>query len=147
MSLEAAEVSVPLSVDEELAEKGRDLFTNNCAECHGTYGANASYPSKLVSTQCHRHRSTVDSSFSKKYVEVYNQTWFAEEYAKVSGHRRDGYQAPSRSMASGRRPRISTMAHVPTLYDVLNSKRDPSFHTILCHRRSPYDTTKVGLGQ
>ena len=33
------------------APGGVAIFNNNCAECHGTYGAKGSYPNKIVSIE------------------------------------------------------------------------------------------------
>src|SRR5690606_31463961 len=39
----------PYAVDSSLAEQGRGGFENHCAHGHGTYGAQQSYPERLVS--------------------------------------------------------------------------------------------------
>ena len=36
-------------LDDDLAAEGREIFNRACAECHGTYGAEANYPKRMVS--------------------------------------------------------------------------------------------------
>ncbi|MFG0289576.1 MAG: c-type cytochrome, partial [Rhodopirellula sp. JB044] len=73
----------PLPVDAKLAEAGRHLFEQNCAECHGTYGhesdaeAIAAYPNRMVSideigTDPVRHQALNVSG-----REHYARSWFA----------------------------------------------------------------------
>jgi len=38
----------PWAIDHSLAEQGRTLFESNCAECHGTYGSEGTYPERTV---------------------------------------------------------------------------------------------------
>src|SRR5262249_21043584 len=38
----------PFPVDREKAERGGELFADHCARCHGTYGAQWTYPNKIV---------------------------------------------------------------------------------------------------
>lgn len=45
-SLEAPEY--PFSVNQDLAQQGKQLFENTCATCHGTYGNSPNYPNLLV---------------------------------------------------------------------------------------------------
>ncbi|MEL6773982.1 MAG: hypothetical protein AAFP23_04410, partial [Pseudomonadota bacterium] len=44
-SLEAP--AYPFAIDTALAARGERLFARDCAACHGTYGANESYPNKV----------------------------------------------------------------------------------------------------
>lgn len=45
-SLEAPKYPYP--IDAALAAKGKVLFEKSCSECHGTYGADGKFPSKVV---------------------------------------------------------------------------------------------------
>jgi hypothetical protein len=38
----------PFAVDHATAEQGRQVFNQHCAECHGTYGPEGSYPERRV---------------------------------------------------------------------------------------------------
>ena len=48
-SLEAPKY--PFAVDKALAAQGEAVFKRNCADCHGSYGDDASYPNKIVSIE------------------------------------------------------------------------------------------------
>jgi mono/diheme cytochrome c family protein len=37
-----------LAVHTDLAARGRELFSQTCAKCHGTYGPGGTYPNKIV---------------------------------------------------------------------------------------------------
>src|SRR5262249_36254760 len=89
----------PLPVDAELAARGKELFEATCARCHGTYGAQWTYPNKIVplaeiGTDAARFRG-----ISAKFFENYNQSWFAHERGGAAGEgflakETEGYQAP-----------------------------------------------------
>src|SRR5207244_4100694 len=46
LSLEAPKY--PFAIDAKLSEQGHKLFGDHCAKCHGTYGPNWTYPSKVI---------------------------------------------------------------------------------------------------
>lgn len=48
-SLEAPKY--PFAIDQMLATQGEAVFNNHCADCHGTYGAEETYPNKIVSIE------------------------------------------------------------------------------------------------
>ncbi len=41
----------PWEIEAKLAERGREIFNNQCARCHGKYGAESSYPERLVDVE------------------------------------------------------------------------------------------------
>src|SRR5439155_901260 len=38
----------PFPIDASLASAGEAVFSRNCTQCHGTYGANMTYPNLLI---------------------------------------------------------------------------------------------------
>ena len=38
----------PFAIDHALAEVGRSVFNQNCADCHGTYGEDGFYPERII---------------------------------------------------------------------------------------------------
>ncbi|MBI2805857.1 MAG: c-type cytochrome [Planctomycetes bacterium] len=142
-SLEAPKY--PFPIDTKMATQGRDLFSNHCAECHGTYGANAKYPSKIVPLKRIGTDPTRLRGFSKQYVDFYNQTWFAKE--KAAGFKAAntvGYQAPPLDGVWATAPYLHN-GSVPTLYDMLNSKTRPKMFTrSFATDEAAYDKVKVG---
>jgi mono/diheme cytochrome c family protein len=139
----------PLPVDQPLADKGEQLFLKNCARCHGTYGAKPTYPNKIIPLDEIGTDPTRYHGISEEFGRYYNQSWFAQEktgwlvddyWARPSA----GYQAPPLDGIWATAPYFHN-GSVPTVWDVLNSKRRPhlytrSFRTDL----EAYDSVKVG---
>ena len=139
----------PLPVDLKLAKQGQGLFEEHCSKCHGTYGANASYPNRIVPLNIVRTDRSRFDGISAKFGEYYNQSWFAKEKRRDGGdgytvNTADGYQAPPLDGLWATAPYLHN-GSVPTVYDVLNSKSRPklftrSFKTDV----EDYDSTKLG---
>ena len=76
----------PFPVDAALAERGRAVFEANCSECHGTYGADASYPNlviplDVVGTDPDYALTATDGSLNRFY------DWVRRSYLwRVGGH-------------------------------------------------------------
>ncbi len=147
--LSLAAPKYPFSVDRELAHKGEKLFVKNCAQCHGTYGENWSYPSKIVPIDViGTDRARLDG-FSARAGDYYNKTWFAKEkrpdgkegYAAQAS---DGYQAPPLDGIWASAPYLHN-GSVPTVYDMLNSKARPRIYTRSFRTgETDYDAVKLG---
>jgi hypothetical protein len=131
----------PLPVDRVKAAKGEQLFKANCSRCHGTYGANWTYPNRIVpieeiGTDRRRH-----DGFSKKLADYYDKTWFGQEY---KGIRTRGYQAPPLDGLWATAPYFHN-GSVPTVYHVLNSKARPKVFTRSYRTElSEYDPVRLG---
>lgn len=139
----------PFPIDAAKADAGRVLFTENCARCHGTYGANPTYPNRIVplaeiGTDPVRHRSV-----SEAYGAAYAASWFGKEAGgwfvdgKLLGWT-PGYQAPPLDGVWATAPYLHN-GSVPTLAGVLDSKARPklftrSFRTAV----EDYDRDRVG---
>jgi mono/diheme cytochrome c family protein len=146
LSLEAPKYPAD-KIKKELVQEGYKLFSESCAKCHGTYGADAKYPNKLVSIKVVGTDATQMEGLSKQYVEFYNQTWFAEEKGKGKGYastRPEGYVAPPLDGVWATAPYLHN-GSLPTLYDVLNSKTRPKlFKRSFATADADYDHKKVG---
>ena len=68
----------PFPIDDARAERGKVVFEKTCARCHGTYGANASYPSKIVPLDVIGTDPARSLGISDRAVEHYNATWFGK---------------------------------------------------------------------
>jgi hypothetical protein len=90
--LEPRASEVPIPIDVARAERGKTVFERTCARCHGTYGANRSYPSKVVPLDVIGTDPARSLGMSDRAVEHYNATWFGEKYPVDT--ERIGYQAP-----------------------------------------------------
>jgi mono/diheme cytochrome c family protein len=142
-SLEAPKY--PFPVDKKLAAQGRALFSNTCVECHGTYGSDSKYPNKIVPLKRIGTDATRLRGFSAKYVEFYNQTWFAREQGEgFKATEATGYQAPPLDGVWATAPYFHN-GSVPTLYDVLKSTTRPKVFTrSFSTEEAAYDKDKVG---
>ena len=147
LSLEAPKYPFPINA--KLAETGKRLFLKNkCATCHGTYGEDPTYPSKIVpldeiGTDSTRHMGL--SPKVSKFNEAYNASWFAKEKPKAHPVTDSvGYQAPPLDGVWATAPYLHN-GSLPTLYDVLNSKTRPKIFTRSYRTdEKAYDQEKVG---
>jgi len=140
----------PFPVDGKLAGAGKAVFTDHCARCHGTYGADWTYPNRIVplaeiGTDPKRYRN-----IGVKFGEAYNASWFAKEKSDgwfLGGKPvrvTPGYQAPPLDGVWATAPYFHN-GSVPTLAGVLNSKARPKVFTRSYHTgEADYDTANVG---
>jgi cytochrome c2 len=138
----------PFAVDVAVAEKGRGIFNETCARCHGTYGPGGKYPNKVVSLETLGTDATLSRSLTKKNLEVFNKTWFAQEKSADGGWHKvtetAGYQAPPLDGVWATAPYFHN-ASVPTIYHVLNSKARPKIFTRSYRsEKDDYDIERVG---
>jgi mono/diheme cytochrome c family protein len=136
----------PLPIDEALAAKGKKVFTETCARCHGTYGDNWTYPNKIVPIEEIGTDRTRYDGFTKAWADHYNSSWLSKEKAGDFGAVKEtkGYQAPPLDGIWATAPYFHN-GSVPTVYHVLNSKSRPrvftrSYRTGL----DDYDAEKLG---
>jgi mono/diheme cytochrome c family protein len=146
MSTEAPKY--PFGVDATLAEKGRGLFNETCARCHGTYGPGGKYPNKIVPLDTLGTDRTLARSLSRKNMEIFNKTWFAQEKRADGGWYQaaetPGYQAPPLDGVWATAPYFHN-ASVPTIYHVLNSKARPKIFTRSYRsHKEDYDAKRLG---
>jgi hypothetical protein len=138
----------PFPVDEQKAARGQALFTRNCARCHGTYGQEWSYPSKVVDLESLGTDPLLAESLTKKNLEHFNRSWLAQEKGpdgkpfQVSDS--GGYQAPALDGVWATAPYLHN-GSAPTVYHVLNSKARPKFFTRSYRtEKEEYDPAKLG---
>jgi Cytochrome c len=146
MSLDAPKY--PFAVDAALAEKGKGIFNETCARCHGTYGPDGKYPNKIVPLDTIGTDPTLARSITKKNVDVFNKSWFAQEKTPDGGRytidETEGYQAPPLDGVWATAPYLHN-ASVPTIYHVLNSKARPKVFTRSFRSdQEEYDTERLG---
>lgn len=139
MSIEAPKY--PLAIDRREAAKGKVVFEDNCARCHGTYGERPTYPNKVVPIrEIGTDRRRYDG-VTAKFGEYYNRSWFAGDYKGVPT---EGYQAPPLDGIWATAPYLHN-GSVPTLYALLSSKARPKvFLRTFRTDRDVYDERQVG---
>jgi mono/diheme cytochrome c family protein len=132
----------PFPIDQMRASRGRSTFEKTCARCHGTYGAQRSYPSKIVPLDLVGTDAARSLGVSDRSVAHYNATWFGELHPVNS--ERVGYQSPPLDGIWATAPYLHN-GSVPTLRALLQSPARPRRFT-----RPPstdfehYDTYDVG---
>jgi hypothetical protein len=139
----------PFSIDRRLAEKGKLIFNDTCARCHGTYGEKWTYPNKIVPIdEIGTDRARFDG-LSEKAGRHYNRSWFAQERAgwfsdDFQARWPVGYQAPPLDGIWATAPYFHN-GGVPTVYDVLKSTTRPRIFTRSYRTDAEaYDPVKLG---
>jgi mono/diheme cytochrome c family protein len=131
-------------VDAELAEQGRALFNQTCAQCHGTYGSVETYPNRRIPLAEIGTDPVRLEALSVKGRELYSRSWFAnagqaDEQETVVDP--DGYVAPPLDGVWASAPYFHN-GSVPTLWGVLNPTTRP---TVWRRTMEAMDEKKVGL--
>jgi mono/diheme cytochrome c family protein len=132
-------------LDHSLVDKGAGVFAEHCASCHGTYGADASYPDRVVPIEeVGTDRVRLDSLTAKERSEL-TASWFGH-FGEDGQEIRDraasiGYVAPPLDGVWATAPYFHN-GSVPTLWHVLHPAERPTVW-----RRTPtgYDDSCVGL--
>lgn len=114
-------------IDRDLANDGRVLFNDTCAECHGTYGDNETYPNRMVGIgEIGTDRVRLDAlpvAGRRKYAE----SWFAhagDDDQQLTIVEPEGYVAPPLDGVWASPPYFHN-GSVPTLWGVLNPDDRP----------------------
>ena len=134
----------PQPINQQLAARGQAIFAESCSHCHGTYGANESYPNLLIPTSIVQTDSTlVNTNFSSSsFLDWFGKSWFTTGKRPASLVAFKGYIAPPLDGIWCTAPYLHN-ASVPNLETLLNSKERPTFW-----RRNfdqpEYDYTQVG---
>ncbi|MCA8988003.1 MAG: c-type cytochrome, partial [Planctomycetaceae bacterium] len=114
----------PYPIDHELAEQGRELFTQHCADCHGTYGEERHYPEAMIdiadiSTDPVRLQALTPENRTR-----YRDSWLADYGALEVVTEPIGYVAPPLDGIWASAPYFHN-GSVPTLLGVLDSSHRP----------------------
>jgi mono/diheme cytochrome c family protein len=138
----------PFAVDQARAARGKKLFIQNCAKCHGTYGPDGKYPNKVVALDVIGTDATLFKGYSSESWAHYRKSWFNQERGpdgKPYWKEEDpGYQAPPLDGIWATAPYFHN-GSVPTIYHVLNSKARPKIYTRSYRTgKKDYDPAKLG---
>jgi len=139
MSLEAPKY--PFPIDHKLAQRGREIFNRNCAECHGTYGENSTYPNRIVPIEEVGTDPVRLTALTPEHRRGYEENWFSYYGQKKVIADPGGYVAPPLDGIWASAPYFHNGA-VPTLWHVLHADQRPK---VWRRTIDGYDTQKVGL--
>jgi hypothetical protein len=132
----------PFPIDSAKAARGKVVFEETCARCHGTYGPDGKYPNKIVPLDVIGTDPSRAKGLSDRLVAHYNSTWFGAVHPV--NLEKGGYQAPPLDGLWATAPYLHN-GSVPNLHALLDSSTRPERFT-----RPPstdfehYDTTHVG---
>jgi mono/diheme cytochrome c family protein len=134
----------PFPVDDQLVAKGKEVFADNCAKCHGTYGDHPTYPNKVIPLAEIGTDPTRYRNIGPKFGHAYNASWFGQEPGVNPLAETGGYQAPPLDGVWATAPYFHN-GSVPTLDGVLNSTARPAVFTRSYRTgEADYDQEKVG---
>jgi mono/diheme cytochrome c family protein len=138
----------PFPIDDKLAARGRELYGEACARCHGTYGPDGKYPNKVVPLDTIGTDRTLAEGNDTELLKFLNESWFGQERGPdgklLQFAEPRGYQAPPLDGVWATAPYFHN-GSVPTIYHVLNSKARPAVYTRSYRTdREDYDTVKLG---
>ena len=112
--------------DAQLAERGQQVFANNCADCHGTYGQGGQYPNLVVPVDeigTDPMLALDAAGFAGRFVDWFNDSYYGEmgRYAPARG-----YIAPPLDGVWATAPFLHN-GSVPTIEAVLDSSQRPTY--------------------
>jgi len=118
----------PYPVNNEYVKEGETIFMDNCSKCHGTYGANETYPNLLVPENIIQTDSMLFKANyqNPQFIEWFNKSWFAKGEFAARLEPSSGYVAPPLDGVWITAPYLHN-GSVPTLEAVLNSKIRPTY--------------------
>ncbi len=132
----------PFAIDMNLATQGEQLFIDNCARCHGTYGEKGEYPNQLVPLDDIGTDALLvqgETEFSGRFVE-----WFAQSFWGQTSRMEvtDGYIAPPLDGIWATAPFLHN-GSIPTIEALLDVNKRPAFWT-RTFSSTDYDQAAVG---
>ncbi|MBI1783535.1 cytochrome c [Candidatus Sumerlaeota bacterium] len=131
----------PFSVDQKVADKGREVFEMTCARCHGTYGPSGKYPNKVVPIKDIGTDPVRLTAITREMREKTNSDWLQYYGAYPVKLESTGYIAPPLDGIWATAPYFHN-GSVPTISDVFNVKQRPK---IWKRDEDGYDQKKIGL--
>lgn len=132
----------PFPIDAVRADRGKSVFEKTCAKCHGTYGPEGQYPSRIVDLKTIGTDPARALGVSDRFVAHYNATWFGQE--SPVDEEMIGYQAPPLDGIWATAPYLHN-GSVPTLSTLLKSSDRPSrFYRPPSTGFEHYDRANVG---
>jgi len=128
----------PRAIDTTLAAHGEELFIRDCAGCHGTYGANESYPSLLIPLDVVKTDPVVANLgviHAPQLVTWYNASFYGQITPLAPDDPFPGYMPPPLDGIWATAPYLHN-GSVPTVELMLNSRARPKYW-----RRQDLDST------
>jgi mono/diheme cytochrome c family protein len=121
----------PLEIDAAVAEKGRRVFNDHCAQCHGTYAnsqtpnASSDYPGRIIPIEDIGTDRVRFDALTPRHRHHYGMSWFADYGKQNTLEEVDGYVAPPLDGVWASAPYFHN-GSVPTLWHVLHPEHRPA---------------------
>ena len=129
------------TIDQALAEKGKAIFNDNCASCHGTYGKDGRYPEKVVPIdEIGTDRRRLEG-MPLAHRQFFEHGWISEEGKVAVVEHPVGYVAPPLDGIWASAPYFHN-GSIPTLWHVLHPENRPK---VWRRTEDGYDTVRMGL--
>ncbi len=118
----------PENLDAPLVAEGEKIFNDNCAQCHGTYGENETYPNLLVKRNVIQTDPFVLDIYNNysQFEDWYNSSWFAQPPYEAFIQPEVGYVAPPLDGVWATAPFLHN-GSVPDLESLLDSSKRPQY--------------------
>lgn len=135
----------PFALDIALAERGRAVFEQACARCHGTYGDHPSYPNLVsgldeIGTDPVLARNAAGGS-SDRFIAWFNRSFYGETARAAPA---PGYIAPPLDGIWITAPYLHN-GSVPTIESLLDSAKRPKYWTrSYASSAADYDPAALG---
>jgi len=134
----------PGKINHLMAEQGREVFEQKCAECHGSYGNSQEYPNRRIPLENIGTDPVRLTALEVAGREKYARSWFAhanEQEEQTTVVDPDGYVAPALDGIWASAPYLHN-GSVPTLWHLLNPSERP---TVWRPLNQQLDPERVGL--
>lgn len=133
----------PGKINEPAAARGQLIFEEKCAKCHGAYGAQPSYPNKVVALDVVKTDPVYVQYIHQSGITAwYNSGWFAQSEPRSWFEPLPGYIAPPLDGIWATAPYLHN-GSVPTIEALLHSPSRPVRWQRSGDSRD-YDLEKVG---
>ena len=131
----------PWPVNQPLADAGQKIFDRQCAECHGTYGPQGSYPNRVLALKEVGTDPLRLQALTPEYRRKYGESWLAHHDPSQVRPETPGYLAPPLDGIWASAPYLHN-GSVPTLWHLFHPDQRPK---VWQRSKNGYDQQRVGL--
>ncbi len=131
----------PWTIDRELAAEGEKVFHQNCADCHGTYGKDSTYPERTIPIEDIGTDPVRLRALTKEHLRWVKEGWLSRYGQDEVDLSPSGYVAPPLDGIWASAPYFHN-GSVPTLWHVLHPEERP---IVWKRTEDGYDRTRTGL--
>lgn len=132
--------SYPWPIDHELAEQGRAVFNQACADCHGTYGPGGEYPELTIDIDVVGTDPLRLQGIPAEHRRFFSRGWMGEGGTQVV-ESPAGYVAPPLDGIWASAPYLHN-GSVPTLWHLFHPDERP---VVWQRTEDGYDRERIGL--